>query len=348
MEEDRSITSEAPHVETSSVNLQSSTGMPSNSQPSQISEGDTAVDPNVNANSSQHGRVCTMSRKVADSTAQRNFYGTAGMHYMANQSLLTGKMPEALLHDQHLELQEGMINPITFHAKMMGDIMYFQQALQQPDVEHFIKAVIKEVNGHVDNGHWVLVKQDMVPDDVQIVPSVWSMCRKRGLTRSEIKSHKARLNLHGGKQVYGMNYFKTYTPVVTWFTIRLMRVFSIMFCWPLCQVDFVMAYPQAPIKTDIYMELPQGVQVVTGISKDHVLKLLKSIYGQKQAGRVWHSFLVEKLTSIGFQPSTINNCVFFHGNIIFMVYVKEGIFIGDNDSQHTTAINKIQALGQNI
>jgi hypothetical protein len=347
-EEDRSITSGAPHVGTSSVNLQSSTRMPSNSQPSQVSEGDTAVNPNVNASTSQCSRVCTMSCKMADSTAQQNFYGTAGMHYMANQSLLTGEMPEDLFHDQHLKLQERMRNPIAFHAKMMGDIMYFQQALQQPDGEHFIKAVIKEVNSHVDSDHWVLVKQDTVPDDVQIVPSVWPMRILRDLTTNEIKSHKACLNLHGRKQAYGMNYFKTYALVVTWFAIRLMIVFGIIFCWSLCQVDFVMAYSQAPIETDPYMELPQGVQVVTGNSKDHVLKLLKNIYGQKQAGRVWNSFLVDKLTSIGFQHSTIDDCVFFRSKVVFMVYVDDGIFIGDNDSQLTTAINKIRALGLKI
>jgi hypothetical protein len=145
-----------------------------------------------------------------------------------------------------------------------------------------------------------------------------------------------------------MNYFETYAPVVTWFAIRLMIVFGIIFCWFLCQVDFVMAYPQAPVETDIYMELPQGIQVATGNSKDHVLKLLKNIYGQKQAGWVWNSFLVDKLTSIGFQPLTIDDCVFFRGNVIFMVYVDEGIFIGVDDSQLTTAINEIQALGLNI
>ncbi len=71
-----------------------------------------------------------------------------------------------------------------------------------------------------------------------------------------------------------------YAPVVTWFAIRLMIVMGIIFCWALCQVDSVMAYPQAPIETDIYMELPQGVQTATGNSKDHVLKLLKNIYGR--------------------------------------------------------------------
>jgi hypothetical protein len=53
--------------------------------------------------------------------------------------------------------------------------------------------------------------------------------------------------------------------------------------------------------------------------------------------------------SIGFQPLTINDCVFFRGDIIFMVYVDDGIFIGNDDSQlKEAAIREIQALGQNI
>jgi hypothetical protein len=38
-----------------------------------------------------------------------------------------------------------------------------------------------------------------------------------------------------------------------------------------------MAYLQAPIKMDIYMELPQGIQTKHGNYKDHVLKLEKKI-----------------------------------------------------------------------
>jgi hypothetical protein len=152
-----------------------------------------------------------------------------------------------------------MRNPIAFHAEMMGDIMYLNQALQQSDAKEFVQAVVKEVNGHVDCNNWTLKKQSEVPEDAQIVPSVWSMRRKRDLATNQVKSHKARLNLHGRKQVYGMNYFETYAPVVTWFAIRLMIIFRIIFGWYLRQVDFVMAYPQAPIEMDIYMELPQGI-----------------------------------------------------------------------------------------
>jgi hypothetical protein len=103
------------------------------------------------------------------------------------------------------------------------------------------------------------------------------MRHKRDLTTNDVKSHKARLNLHGGKQIYDMNYFETYAPIVTWFAIRLVIIFGIIFFWALHQVDFIMAYPQAPIEEDIYMEVPQGIETATGNSKDLVLKLLKNI-----------------------------------------------------------------------
>ncbi len=111
-----------------------------------------------------------------------------------------------------------------------------------------MEAVIKEVNGHIDNDHWKLIPCTQVPEGMEVVPSVWAMQRKQDLTAGKVTKHKARLNLCGGKQEFGTNYYKTYAPVVTWFAIQLLIVFGILFDWALCQVDFVMAYPQAPIE----------------------------------------------------------------------------------------------------
>jgi hypothetical protein len=62
---------------------------------------------NTSAGVSRHGRVCTMSRRMADSVSQREFYGNARMHYMASQAAL-GNTTEDLFHDAHLNLQERM------------------------------------------------------------------------------------------------------------------------------------------------------------------------------------------------------------------------------------------------
>jgi hypothetical protein len=136
------------------------------------------------------------------------------VHYIALKSTM-GETIKDMFHDCHLELQEGLRNPIAFHAVMMGGIMYLQQALRQPDAREVIQAVIKEVNGCVDCNSWTLKKRSEVPNDIQIAPSIWSLQRNCNLTTNKVKSNKARLILHGGKQVYGMNYFESYAPVVT-------------------------------------------------------------------------------------------------------------------------------------
>ena len=57
-----------------------------------------------------------------------------------------------------------------------------------------------EVNGHVENQNWELIKRSKVPVGKPIQQSVWAMCQKRNLTLGGIVNHKARLNLHGGMQ----------------------------------------------------------------------------------------------------------------------------------------------------
>jgi hypothetical protein len=185
---DNSCTSQAPHQ----------------------AEGVTTIEPTVTVGTSRSRRISTMSRKMAKFTSQQDFFGTSGIHYMAN--LLTTAFDETLedlFHNYHLDLQERVQNQIAFHAEMMGDIMYYDQALQQPDAKQFASAIVKEINGHVDNKYWTLVKQKDVPKEAQVVPSVWAMRHKCYLTTNKAIKHKARLNLHGGKQVYGMNYFET-------------------------------------------------------------------------------------------------------------------------------------------
>jgi Reverse transcriptase (RNA-dependent DNA polymerase) len=128
------------------------------------------------------------------------------------------------------------------------------------------------------------------------------MRRKRRILDGSIYKWKARLNVDGGKQIHGLDYWETYAPATSWSTIRLVLLISVVNSWELRQLDFVQAFPQAPIQTEMYMELPKGYSVDN--SRDHhVLKLVKNIYGQKQAGRVWNEFLLKGLKDIGFQQS---------------------------------------------
>ncbi|EJK76134.1 hypothetical protein THAOC_02122 [Thalassiosira oceanica] len=80
----------------------------------------------------------------------------------------------------------------------------------------------------------------------------------------------------------------------------------------------------------MYMKIPPGISTSFGDKRDYVLKLNKNLYGQKQAGRVWNQFLVNKLLKIGFEQSKVDECVFYRGSTIFIVYVDDGLVLDTN------------------
>jgi hypothetical protein len=92
-----------------------------------------------------------MSRAMAESVSQQDFYGRDKMHYMASQAMYEHEYKH--LHDSHLGHQDCMCHPIVFLAEMMGDIMYLHQGLHQPEAREFVEAVIKEVNGQPLEAH---------------------------------------------------------------------------------------------------------------------------------------------------------------------------------------------------
>jgi hypothetical protein len=58
-------------------------------------------------------------------------------------------------------------------------------------------------------------------------------------------------------------------------------------------VDVVSAYLNAELDETIYMQAPPGV--LSPEDKDKVCRLLKGLYGVKQAGRAWQKRLTRAL-----------------------------------------------------
>jgi len=67
----------------------------------------------------------------------------------------------------------------------------------------------------------------------------------------QIKKYKARLNLDGSKMKQGQHYDQTYAPVATWNSIRTMLILAAYDGWYTRQIDYVLAFPQAPIDREI-------------------------------------------------------------------------------------------------
>jgi hypothetical protein len=74
--------------------------------------------------------------------------------------------------------------------------------------------------------------------------------------------------------------------------------------WHTKQLDYVFAFPQAPVEKELCMSIPKGFEIDEGKTEEYALKLHKNVFGQKQAGRIWNKYLVGKLTKrVGFIQS---------------------------------------------
>ena len=166
----------------------------------------------------------------------------------------------------------------AFKATSDPDTMYHHQAMMEPDRDKFREAMTKEWKGQANNNNFTLMKRSKVPEGATILPAVWQMRRKKDVKTGEIKKYKARLNLDGSRMVKHKHYDLTYAPVVKWYSIRMMLALALVNNWHTQQIDYVLAYPQAPIEREIFMKIPRGMEIGGKNKEDYVLKLHRNIY----------------------------------------------------------------------
>ena len=236
-------------------------------------------------------------------------------------------------------------NPLlVYKASTDPDTMYMHEAMREPDHKEFIKAMEKEVEDQMNNGNFTIVHKSEVPKGCTILQAVWQMKRKRDIVTRQIKKYKARLNVDGSKMQQGVHYDQTYAPVASWMSVKLLLALTVLHDWHTTQIDYVLAFPQAPVEKELYMRCPKGFRFGNvEDTRDYVLRLNRNVYGQKQAGRVWNKYLVNKLVNeVGFVQSEVDECIFYKGNVIYVLYTDDSILAGPDKREIEEVIELIK------
>jgi hypothetical protein len=251
------------------------------------------------------------------------------------------------LHTERLNTHfDGTIN--TLHHAVLttafgdNDMYTMKDMFKQNDSAKFIQAMVKEVDDHVSRDHWTLYPRSAMPAGTKTILSIWSFKRKR-LPDGTVTKHKARLCAHGGMQTWGVNYWETYAPVVNWLSVRTLMTLSILHDLDARSVDFVLAFPQAELTHDVWMELPSGFDIDG--SKAYILKLNKNLYGLKDASHTFWLLLKEGLEARGYTTqSCTDSCVFYGKDSIVLVYVDDMIIFSKKGSNSADLL--IEALAE--
>lgn len=149
-----------------------------------------------------------------------------------------------------------------------------------------------ELEALTANKNWTLVD---LPPGITPIGNKWVYKIKRK-SDDTIERYKTSLVAKVyNTQTEGVDYFDTFSPVAKLTTICTVLALTSIQKWHVHQLDVNNAFLHGDLHEDVYMVIPQGT---TGVGTIKVCKLLKSLYGQKQACRKWY----EKLTTLLIDP----------------------------------------------
>lgn len=205
----------------------------------------------------------------------------------------------------------------------------FEEALRSRDASKWDQAMANEMDALIKNQTWELVSP---PDDRKVIDNKW-VYKIKGSSTNEPDLFKARLVVRGFSQVKGLDYEETFSPVARFSSIRTVFSLAAHKSYKIKNFDIKTAFLNGTLKENIFMKQPKGFEDGTG----RVCKLQRSLYGLKQASRVWNEKFTSFLRSFHLETSKADPCVFVGNDIIMAIYIDDGIIAAKDD-------NKIQAV----
>ncbi|KAL5532213.1 hypothetical protein ACEPAF_5777 [Sanghuangporus sanghuang] len=169
----------------------------------------------------------------------------------------------------------------------------------RPDADLWEKAAMEEFISLIENGTFEPVR---LPPGRKPIGCRWVFKLKRKADGS-VDRYKARLVAKGFSQQPGLEFSQVFAPTAKWAALRAILAIAAFEDLELYSVDISTAFLNGEMEHDVYMNQPEGFEDYFG--PGFVLKLIKSIYGLKQAGHQWHKKLDSVMKSMGFKLSML-------------------------------------------
>ena len=201
--------------------------------------------------------------------------------------------------------------------------------MSSPKAPYWKEAINDEVESILQNHTWELVD---LPSGSKPLGYKW-IFKKKMKENGSIDKYKVILVIKGYKKKEGLDYFDTYSPVTRISSIRMLIAIAAIHNLAIHQMDVKTAFLNGDLDEEIYMEQPEGF-IVPGQEKK-VCRLVKSLYGLKQALMQWHENFDSVMMTNGFKIIECEKCVYVknteRGFVIICLYVDDILIMGRNN-----------------
>ncbi|CAI7909602.1 unnamed protein product [Closterium sp. NIES-54] len=208
-----------------------------------------------------------------------------------------------------------------------------QQALGGEHREKWCEAMDKELKALKERNTWKVVPIGVARNKT-VLTGKW-VFRVKTKADGTIDKFKARWVVRGFDQEHGRDFTETFALVSRHTSLRILLAIAATKKKKLQQIDVANAFLYAPVDAEIFVELPHGSHG----EPNQVYQLLKSLYGIKQAPRLWQQYLHARLTRIGFRQLPHDQGMYrlTKGDdyILLIVYVDDLLYIGSTDNVTT-------------
>ena len=215
----------------------------------------------------------------------------------------------------------------------------YKEAITSEEAELWQSAITEEYDSLMKNGTWILT--DLPPDRVAI-KNRW-LFKVKPAYKDTAARYKARLVAKGYTQRYGLDYQETFAPVVKHSALRVVLAIVAALDLETVQLDVKTAFLNGSLDEEMYMEQPEGF--ITPGNEKKVCRLIKSIYGLKQASRVWNIKFNEFLLKFGLTRSSADPCVYYRHQeeeiTIVVIYVDDGLICSSKKEVLTSILNHL-------
>jgi len=214
---------------------------------------------------------------------------------------------DALFESTFLSLRSDIArNPRSPGYDMTTPPANHHEAMMRSDAEEWKKVEEKELEMLRTMGVYV---DEELPEGRKAIGNRWVFEFKLDVDGGP-PIYKARLVAQGFSQVPFVDYDATFTPVAKSASVRFVAIYSALHGWHLECFDATRAFLWGDLTWTIYMRYPPGYTSPKDLRG--VWRLLKSLYGLKQASLIWYKLLRKVLESLGFLRSEFDHAIFIY------------------------------------